>query len=226
MPVANVHNYLVSFLNVGMATQEGDTGFYGLGPYALKLGLAAVHQFDVHKVARPVMADLCRRTNYSVFLGVWGNKGPTMVYRVESIKSPPLMELRAGAVLTLLTSALGRNFLAHLPEHMTDSMVRDELKHLKAHPTRLNKADIPNSMPEVKALIKRIRENGYSVCKGSFLPDYTTMSAPVLDHLGGIIAAITIMGEIDKLDFSPTSDAVRQLKAASEQISSASGWQP
>ena len=71
MPVANVHNYLVSFQNVGVVIQEPDTGFYGLGNYAITLGLAALQQFDVQKVARPIMAEIGALTGNSVYLGVW-----------------------------------------------------------------------------------------------------------------------------------------------------------
>ncbi|MGA7814350.1 IclR family transcriptional regulator, partial [Caballeronia sp.] len=80
LPVANVHNYLVSFQRVGLVVQESDSAFYGLGSYAMKLGIAALQQFDVHKVARPIMAEIGAETGFTVFLGVWGNKGPTIVY--------------------------------------------------------------------------------------------------------------------------------------------------
>ena len=224
VPVANVHNYLVSVHNVGGVVEEADTSFYGLGPYALKLGLSALQQFDVHKVARPAMAELGAQTGFTVFLGVWGNKGPTIVYRVESAQRPSLMELRMGSVLPLLTSALGRNFLAHLPRHVTASMVRDELHHQKRHPEVQYPADFPRSMAEVDAIVSRIHERGISCCKDLFLPGYTTLSAPVFDQLGHIIAGITLMGPNEELDDAPETDTERLLKHCSSQISSAAGW--
>ena len=42
LTVPNVHYYLVSFQKVGVVQQHADTGHYGLGPYALRLGLAAL----------------------------------------------------------------------------------------------------------------------------------------------------------------------------------------
>ena len=119
LTVPNVHYYLVSFQKVGVVQQHADTGHYGLGPYALRLGLAALEQFDVFTTARPIMAEVAAATGHTVFLGVWGNKGPTIVYRVEGSRSRPLLELRVGTVMPLLSSALGRNFLAHLPAAIT-----------------------------------------------------------------------------------------------------------
>ena len=111
-------------------------------------GTVALQQFDVQKVARPVMAELGATTGYSVFLGVWGNKGPTIVYRVECAKNPPLMEMRVGSVLPLLNSALGRNFLSHLPEHMTSTLTKDELARQKTNPELILGADAPRSMDQ------------------------------------------------------------------------------
>ena len=128
LAVANVHYYLVSFQAVGVVRQEPDTGFYGLGPYALRLGMAALEQFDVFTAARPVMADLASTVGHTIFLGVWGNRGPTIVYRIESGRGRPILELRVGTVLPLLSSALGRNFLAHLPDALTRELVSAYMK--------------------------------------------------------------------------------------------------
>ncbi|WP_150589027.1 IclR family transcriptional regulator [Pandoraea eparura] len=222
MPVANVHNYLVSFQNVGVVVQEPDTGFYGLGQYAIKLGTAALQQFDVHKVARPAMAELGALTGLSVFLGVWGNKGPTIVYRVECAQRPSLWELRVGSVLPLLTSALGRNFLAHLPQHVTAAMVKEELAQQKRS-TDFHGTNVPKTLTQVYALAAHTRENGFSFCHG-FLPGVTTMSAPVFDQFGNIIAAVTIMGPMTELVDDPNSEAARLLKKCSISVSNAAGW--
>jgi len=225
MAVANVHNYLVSFQKVGVVMQEPDTGFYGLGNYAITLGTAALQQFDVQKVARPVMAELGAVTGYSVFLGVWGNKGPTIVYRVECAKNPPLMEMRVGSVLPLLNSALGRNFLSHLPEHMTSTLTKDELARQKTNPELILGADAPRSMDQVHSMIAKVRENGFSRCVDSLIPGYTAMSAPIYDQFGGIIAALTIQGPNEAIQQGASEKTVLLLKESTAQISKAAGWQ-
>ncbi|MFN5036968.1 MAG: helix-turn-helix domain-containing protein, partial [Bradyrhizobium sp.] len=69
MSAANAHYYLVSFQAVGIVRQETDTGCYALGPYALKLGMAAIEQFDVFTAARPAMTELATTIGHTVFLG-------------------------------------------------------------------------------------------------------------------------------------------------------------
>ena len=219
LTVPNVHYYLVSFQKVGLVHQQADTGFYGLGPYALRLGLAALEQFDVFTTARPAMAELAAITGQTIFLGVWGNKGPTIVYRVEGSRSRPLLELRVGSVLPLLSSALGRNFLAHLPLVNTKDLLDQELASLK----KTDGAD-QYTMRDVDAMRNEVLTHHMSRCRDALLPHFTSMSAPIFDMLGEMKAAITVMGPVGSLDDELESDTARLLIEKAQSISAVAGW--
>lgn len=226
LAVANVHYYLVSFQKVGVVLQQADTGFYGLGPYALRLGMAALEQFDVFTSARPVMAELAAETGQTVFLGVWGNKGPTIVYRVEGAGSRPLLELRVGSVLPLLSSALGRNFLAHLPESRTRELLEQEMS-VQASQERAAMTGLPvktYTQEDVDALREEVRRHHISRCRDALLPRFTSLSAPVFDMLGEMTAAITLMGPVGVLDDDLQSDTARLIIEKAATISATAGW--
>ena len=224
LSVANVHYYLVSFQHVGVVLQEVDTGFYGLGSYALKLGVAALQQFDIYKVARPMMSHLAATLGYTVFLGVWGNHGPTIVYRVEGSKSSPLLELRIGSVLPLLSSALGRNFLSFLPDRITHEMVERELAMIEGNASIQYARDIPKSIEEVRELKARVQQKGLSNCKDALLPHFTSLSAPIFDQAGAIVAGITIMGPSSLLDPNAETEVIPVLLKCGADVSAAAGW--
>ncbi|UZE51549.1 IclR family transcriptional regulator [Rhodopseudomonas sp. P2A-2r] len=223
MSAANVHYYLVSFQAVGIVRQEVDTGCYALGPYALKLGMAAIEQFDVFTAARPVMAELAGTVGHTVFLGVWGNRGPTIIYRVEGGGSRSIIELRVGSVLSLLRSALGRNFLAHLPGDITESMLHQELKEERAR-AGATSDDTPANRVEVDDMQRTIRQNGISRCRDALLPNFTSISAPIFDQTGFMIAAITMMGPIGILDDALSGDTAQALRQKAAAISATAGW--
>jgi len=221
LSVANVHYYLVSFQNVGMVRQEADTARYSLGPGALRLGLAALEQFDVFTAARPIMTELAELTGQTVFLGVWGNKGPTIIYRTEGISSHPLLELRVGSVLPLLSSALGRNFLAHLPESSTRELLEQELALHR----------IPSPRPvrhytrkDVRTMCAQIRQRHLSRCRDDLIPHFTSLSAPVFDMFGAMTAAITLMGPVGVLDDDLDAETARLMTEKATAISAAAGW--
>ncbi|QWF53812.1 IclR family transcriptional regulator [Bordetella hinzii] len=222
LTVANAHYYLVSFQRVGVVQQDADTGHYGLGSYALKLGVAALEQFDVYKLARPAMIDISDQSGHTVFLGVWGNKGPTIVNRIEGRRGQPLLELRVGSVLPLLSSALGRNFAAHLPETVTASLLQEELslQSLVAEP---QDAGVPRNVEAFREMAARIREQGYSRCRNSLLPNFTSLSAPIFDLSGTIIAALTVMGPNHLLHEASEAQTLALLKAHAAEISQTAG---
>src|SRR6478752_6562546 len=67
MPPSKVHLYLVSFVREGMAHQDTKTGFYGLGSFAIQLGLAAIRQLDLVSAAREVLDELRDETGCAVY---------------------------------------------------------------------------------------------------------------------------------------------------------------
>lgn len=93
-----LHFYLVSLLGIGVVHQDANTGHYGLGPYTLKLGIAGLEQFDIFTASRDRLVGLANDIGHSVFLGVWGNHGPTIVFRADGIHSRSVFELRVGSV--------------------------------------------------------------------------------------------------------------------------------
>ena len=222
LTVPNVHYYLVSFQKVGVVQQHADTGHYGLGPYALRLGLAALEQFDVFTTARPIMAEVAAITGHTVFLGVWGNKGPTIVYRVEGARSRPLLELRVGSVLPLLSSALGRNFLAHLPEASTRELLEQEMA--TARTDGYGAAGRSYTQKDVQAIREEVLQHHLSRCRDALLPHFTSLSAPIFDMLGEMKAAITLMGPVGAIDDDLQSDTARLLSEKARSISATAGW--
>lgn len=224
MSAANVHYYLVSFQAVGIVRQEEDTGCYALGPYALKLGLAAMEQFDVFTAARPAMTDLAEEIGQTVFLGVWGNRGPTIIYRVEAGGNRPILELRVGSVLPLLRSALGRNFVAHLPPAFSEELVVAALKEERTRHEHGGSDDTPRDRGELETMLASIRAAGISRCRDALLANFMSLSAPILDQTGLMIAAITLMGPIGTMDDDLTGPIAEALRSRAAAISKAAGW--
>ena len=99
LPASRAHPYLVSFGRLGLIEQDGTSGRYALGPAALQLGLACLHQLDPIKAAGPVAEALSQAIDQTVAIAVWANFGPTIVRVIEG--SQPLhVNMRAGTVMS------------------------------------------------------------------------------------------------------------------------------
>ena len=69
LPSAKAHRYLTSLCEIGLTLQY-ETGRYGLGPLALRMGLSAIAQHDIIERAYEVLVDLCNSFRTSGHLSV------------------------------------------------------------------------------------------------------------------------------------------------------------
>lgn len=194
MPPSKAHFYLVSFKRVGLVAQNEGNGQYLLGHYALDLGLSALRRLDLVEVAQEAMRTLSSEINESVFLSVWGNRGPTIVFKVDGPRRIP-MTLQIGYVLPLLRSATGRVFLTYLPHVLTENSLREET--LTLPPKTRNAFD-------VASLRKRVVDAGLAETDGLLNDGFTGVSAPIRNHQGELAGALTIIG--------PSEDAIGNIQ--------------
>ena len=110
MSPSKAHFYLTSFARLGLVSKEDAGGAYRLGPAAIRIGIAALSQVDVLRLARDALIEIRDATGLATHLCVWGNHGPTIVDRVPSLDWSPV-EIRVGFVVEYL-SASGRAFLS------------------------------------------------------------------------------------------------------------------
>lgn len=218
MTSSKVRFYLVSFLKLGVVSQDPSSGHYNLGPAAIKLGLAALEQFDVINASRRQLFELAEKLGFTAFLAVWGNHGPTIVFRVDG-RNRTVLEVRVGSVMPLLRSALGRTFLAYLPRSTTEGLLRAEMND---RPSGGRQPKFTEA--QVESLIAKTRTNGMAVASGTVLADFTAIAAPVLDHAGFPVAAISVIGTIGLFDDSYNGTPARMLKEATFKLSTQIGW--
>ncbi len=211
MPAAKAHRYLVSFMRMGLVEQDANTGRYDLGEFSLELGLASLARLDPVRLAGPVLDDLCERLGETVALAMWGNHGATCVRWVEA-GGPVTVTLRTGVVLPLTASATGLAFAAFYRSPYLRRMLDNEV---------LAMAEVRNATPTalLEALTVRldeIRRRGIARASGSFNPGINGFSAPVFDHTGHMVAAITSLGIIGSFDLdwdSPMAQSTRDAAA-------------
>ena len=211
MPPAKAHPYLVSFGKLGLIEQDPLTGRYGLGAFALQMGLSALHGINPLRVATPEAARLSDEIQQNVAIAVWGNHGPTIV-SIEECSRQVHVNMRVGTVMDLLTSATGRTFAAFLPARMTAALIDEEFACLKADRGGISRA-------ELEAELDEIRRERLARAVGRPIPGINAFTAPVFDHTGHLALAITAMGPSGSFDPDWNGPIANQLRACAEAIS-------
>jgi DNA-binding IclR family transcriptional regulator len=206
MPASKAHLYMASFVHAGIVEQDPVTQRYGLGPYALQLGSAAMRQLDVAQVGREAMDELQSATGLLVFLSVWSNRGPVIIAKMDATVEV-LVSVRVGYVLPLYQAATGRVFLAY--------KARSAVQHVEQRDRPVDavvKQRAEQSLP-------LIRQRQLAFSDSQLNAGFASISAPVLDYAGEIAAAVTLLGMKNEIDLDPLGPTARRVHATAAAIS-------
>jgi DNA-binding IclR family transcriptional regulator len=197
MAPAKAHPYLVSFGRIGLIEQDAITGHYLLGPLALQLGMISLQQANPVQLATPMLGPLAQRTGHTVALAVWGARGATIV-RLQESPAAVHVNMRLGTVFSLTHTASGRLFAAYLDAGFVKERLDDARRRRRegvgtAEPG-MPAPPPPPSWREFERQLDEVRARGLSRSVGEVLPGVNAMAAPVFDHGGAIVLAITAIG--------------------------------
>ena len=220
MPAAKAHRYMVSFMRIGLIEQDKASGRYDLGSYALQLGLSGLGRLDPGRLAGPVLEDLCEEIQETVALAVWGNHGATVV-RIIDAGGPVTITLRAGTVMPIYNSATGRAFAAFYRAPYMKKLLDDELR--KA--SESSKTSVGILKTQLEKVLGEIRKRGISRATGNLTPGINGFSAPVFDHSGSMVAAITSLGSVGDFNVEWDSPVAAAMISAAAKLSKRLGYE-
>ncbi|MFL6601207.1 MAG: IclR family transcriptional regulator [Steroidobacteraceae bacterium] len=217
MSAPKAHRYLVSYMRLGLVEQEADSGRYGLGEFALRLGLAALGRSDPVTAAASIMRDLAAEIDQTVAVAIWANHGATFV-RWAGVDAPVSATLRVGSVMPLSRSATGLLFLACLPERRWSALLKAELAG------NVRQRFGPQSQAELQPTLERIRRQGYSRTS-EFIPGITGIAVPVFGFDNTLALALVALGY--SVGFEAEETKIRTaLQRSAQQLSRRLGAEP
>ena len=232
MPAAKAFPHLVSLLGIGLLSRD-EAGAFDTGPLGLLLGLMALQRQAPERDAEHEIARLASDTGLTVAAAVLGPLGPTVI-RLQESAHPTHISLRAGTVVSLLNTAIGRVFAAHLDDEALKDLLALEPLRLAGSPSdgsghengrqaavRKKSIDAPN-----EALLAGIRRDGFDRALGAPIPGIDALAAPVFDHTNTVCLVIALIGATGSFDSEASAMPAQQLLRASRQLSWRLGWAP
>jgi DNA-binding IclR family transcriptional regulator len=218
MHPGKVHRYLVSFTRSGLIVQDPASGYYGIGPQAIALGLAGLRSVDVVRTVMEYLPRLRDETNETALFSLWSREGPIVVELEESDR-PAFMNVKVGSILPLLRTATGRVFMTYLPADATRELLKREKAELARVPAGRKKRYDPDH------IALEVRKNGYASISGDLVPGVTAYAAPIFNHRTRIVAVIGMLGREEDLNRGQQMKAARQLLDIAREISARLGSQ-
>ena len=224
MSAAKAHPYLVSFCKLGLMSQDPVTGYYGLGPLAMEMGLIGIQQVDPIRLATAQLDALATELGHTVAIAVWGSHGATIV-RTAASPAPIHVTMRHGTVVSLWNTASGPLFAAYRPE--------DEVRALWADFQRLGDMDLTrragsrgagstlDSAPtweQFVALMAEVRARGLHRSVDSIVEGVSALAVPVFDSEASLALALTAIGPSGAFDASWDGEIATRLRAAAQDL--------
>ncbi len=214
---AKVHRYLTSLRNAGFVSQHADSGHYQIGPALLEIGLVGLRRISPVAEVCNALPALRDQINQTVTAAVWGEGGPMVVAMQES-DHWITMNIRIGSRLPILTTAIGRTFLAHLPETTTRAAVAVERRE-----AQLRKMSTPSAQ-ELETLTAEVRSRRLSRAPSALFPGVDAIAAPVFDDRGNIVAVMCVVARSDAEITGWNGSAVRALTEMAARVSAQLGY--
>jgi IclR family transcriptional regulator, acetate operon repressor len=188
-------------------------GAYQLGIKCFVLGNIVAGGLDLRETAHPhlvALRDATRETTQIAILDHW------QVVYLERMLSPypaGFMRSRAGAILPAYCTGLGKTLLAFRPEAEVAAWAATQKFPAL---TRRTITSARRLLQELRA----IRERGYGVDDQEREAGVQCLAAPIRNHTGEVVAAISVAGPIERMPRPlEGSDLVDAVVAAARAIS-------
>lgn len=196
-----------------------------LGAFSIDIGLSNLDQVRAVRYAGTCARALAEELVNTVGVGVWGNRGPTIVHWEESAR-PVSENLRPGLVLPVLGSVTGMALAAHLPAELTADLIGQELLQ-PPDGRRCVSAD------EVQRAFADIRRSGVAVNVAS---DPATLAlhggqinvvaAPAFGRDGSVLLTLNVLCHSSQADAGWQERVTSALTRVCRDISREFGWCP
>lgn len=218
MSPSTAHRYMTSLLRSNMVSQETTSSRYNLGPFALRLGLAALSRLTPYEVCGDVLATLRDDIDMPVFLSILGEHGPTAIRWLDAANFLSI-SIRLGSSAPLLTASSGRIFLAYAAPMKIDRFLRQELAQREAR----GETDYVTEA-EVRRVQDEVRQRRMAAVNGERIPGVHGISVPVFDASGELVASLSVVGLAHAFDARDEAAIAGRLRQAGRDASSRLGF--
>lgn len=189
---------------------------YRLGSSALRLAGAALAQLDLRTKALPALGRLRDETRETVHLTVLDDCRIIYVEKLEGLHAIGMMGSRVGRTAPVHCTASGKVLVAMGDEAHRERVLREELA-----PYTSRSITDPG---ELRAQLIEIRERGYALDWGEFENEVRCVAAPIRDHTGSAVAAISVSGPAQRMEPElGEGTLISRVVAAADEISATLG---
>lgn len=195
-------------------TKSEIDGKYSLGTKIL--ALSSLVKTELRAIAEPFMIKLSKEAGETVSLFVRENLERRCLFQVEGSQEITL-RMSIGAKYPLYLGAPSKVLQAYLPKQKRDELLEKCLAKKDEIITKFDRA-------QFEADLESVRKKGYAVSLGDRSPHIGSISAPIRDRTGEVIAALCIVAPTLRIDFTKIDQLAKLLLKSANAISTQIGY--
>ncbi len=185
LPKATAYRFLQTLLEQNYLHYFPDSGVFRLGPRVMSLGFSTLLGFDIAELAQPYLTALSKKIGQNVNLGVLDGTDAVYLVRIR-VQTIVGINLTVGSRVAAHNSAIGRALLAHLSDERLEAVITGIARDPQAA------ARIGPGGRKLKEQLREVRERGFALTDGEFVPGLASIAAPVFNEKGDAEAAINV----------------------------------
>lgn len=213
---STTYRILLSLEKCGFVEKDKKTGEYSLGVATFETGNIYLRRMDFIQISKPIMAGLALEVQETVHLAVLSDTEIVYVDKVDSPRTLGVMS-KIGQRAPVYCTALGKVLLAHQPNDELSRIVQQ----IKLKPFTRNTISSKKKLVEE---LRKIRKQGYALDQKEYEQDVECIGAPIRNHLGNTIAAISISGPQRKINTPQEKQFIGHVVKAAAAVSSKMGY--
>jgi DNA-binding IclR family transcriptional regulator len=217
---STVIRFLATLEDEGYLERDPVSKKYKLGIVLFRLGNLVEKSLDINRVAEPVMQALSDETELIVHFGTSQKEKAILLQKKWPQNHVSDMEMiaRVGGYIPIYCTGIGKLMLAYQAPDKVDQI----MDLIEFHPYT------PNTMDSKEALmaeLETIRSQGYAENNEEHELYMYSLTYPVRDHRGQVVAGISLSGIKEKILNMSQGMLHQSLKRAALQISRKLGYQ-
>lgn len=210
--ISTVHRLLATLIVAGFVEQEVDSGKYKLGLKVFEIGNSVIKNLNIPKVAKPYLKELVEKFNETINLAVLDGNEVVYIDQVES-KNVVKMMAKPGTRGPAYCTGAGKILLSKLTPNEINTLFAnyDFIKHT---------ANSAGSLEELQDKLAEVRRQGYSIDREEMENGVRCAAAPIFNHEGNLVAAVSLSGPSNRLSYHfLTEKVVPELLQVTQNIS-------
>ncbi|NSL50575.1 IclR family transcriptional regulator [Calidifontibacillus erzurumensis] len=212
---STVSRTMATLASEGFVYKDPETKKYRLGMTILSLSGIIQNNMDIFRESQPVLNKLVRDIDETAHIAILDNTDVIYILKIDCNHYVRALT-HVGRKNPVHCTSSGKVLLAYSDESTIQNVIDSGLK-MYTNKTIIEPAHF-------KEHLKKIKKDGFAYSLGEFNEGVNSVAAPIFDYTGKVIAALTVVGPMQRITEEKIRPLAKKVIESSMEISERMGY--